>query len=345
MKNESTLKEMNMCQNGLFLMCILTAGWIVTSYSGSGVVNAAVVRLEDLVAACRNMELQIKDIAIEYEWACGELRKGSEEERILTKEFAQGRIIKVVGPSRVALTLSRSRPAKDPNDPNYLVFDLFRYETRETLASHDQRTWESHHMKAWDGQVSYDYSSSSTWPFPEGTISKRGKPNSPVLSASPLSFSVYWGPLSGIFEQMALSVVLKELGTLDPNVYDINGFKAVKVDLWNVYHSRIIARAYFDIEHNYAPVRFEYISSKGQDGPHRVVTAVDILSLEEVLPGLWFPTSGLVSSPTGSAPWNKYICKGKILINQGLTQKDFVVKFPPGTRVRDEVKGTRYIAK
>jgi hypothetical protein len=106
----------------------------------------------------------------------------------------------------------------------------------------------------------------------------------------------------------------------------------------------VIASVYFAIDHDYTPVRFEYISDLRPDGPKKVIRARDVLSLEEVMPKLWLPSSVLISSPTDPF-WNRFTCTSKILVNQGLSAKDFAVKFPAGTRVRDSVTGRRYVAK
>jgi hypothetical protein len=80
----------------------------------------------------------------------------------------------------------------------------------------------------------------------------------------------------------------------------------------------------------------------GQTGPNEVGMAMDIHSLEKVAEGLWFPSSGCIST-SGSKRVDAYTVTGKILVNQGLTDKHFDIEFPAGTKVRDKIKGVEYV--
>lgn len=71
----------------------------------------------------------------------------------------------------------------------------------------------------------------------------------------------------------------------------------------------------------------------------------DVNSLQEVQKGLWFPSSGLITSSDPNYRINGFCAIGKILVNQGLKDKDFDIKFPPGTTVIDEITGKMYTIK
>jgi hypothetical protein len=95
-------------------------------------------------------------------------------------------------------------------------------------------------------------------------------------------------------------------------------------------------RIYFSADHNYTPVRYEYMRGELAD------LIFEVQSLEKVGEGLWFPSSGVIYV-AGQERVNAFKTTSKILVNQGLTDKNFDIEFPPGTRVADEIKNTEYV--
>ncbi|MDH7598992.1 MAG: hypothetical protein QHH07_05080 [Sedimentisphaerales bacterium] len=195
-----------MCNKRLFFGSILGIGIVVVQLFACGFACAAVFTLEDLIAACKEMEHKINDITIEYEWEAANLLP--EEEIRLGREVGLG---KIITPATVKLIVGRSRKTVDVNDPDSLLFDLFLFETHETVMD-GQHTWKTHRMQAWDGERGYDYGAVSgdrpRRPFPYGTISRVNSSYLFDLSIAPLGFTVFWGQLSGILENWPLSRAL-----------------------------------------------------------------------------------------------------------------------------------------
>jgi len=72
--------------------------------------------------------------------------------------------------------------------------------------------------------------------------------------------------------------------------------------------------------------------------------SIEAPMLKQVAEGLWFPSSGCIGSPDEERV-NVFQTTSKIVVNQGLTEKDFDIEFPPGTEVRDDIKGRKYVIK
>jgi hypothetical protein len=118
----------------------------------------------------------------------------------------------------------------------------------------------------------------------------------------------------------------------------VNDFNTIRVVLMLMESKLAYTRIYFSVDHNYAPVMYENL--KGRNGEVSVTTEVH--SLEQIADGVWFPTSGL-GRPSDEERVYAFQVKGKILANQGLTDKDFDIKFPVGTRVSDQITGKKYV--
>lgn len=140
-------------------------------------------------------------------------------------------------------------------------------------------------------------------------------------------------------EETPLSDILrrKELARLDNTIEEVNGFNSIRADMLTQWDKqRAFMRIYFSVEHGYTPVRYEYMSGE------KVSVTVEVQSLEQVAEGLWFPSSGVISSLDKSRS-HAYIATSKIVVNQGLPDKYFDIKFPPGTKVRDNIEHRKYV--
>jgi hypothetical protein len=128
---------------------------------------------------------------------------------------------------------------------------------------------------------------------------------------------------------------------LDNTVRKVNDANSVSVDFLLESGRIIYMCIYFSVDHGYTPVKYEHLSGPK---PERVALTVEVTSLQEVAKGVWFPSSGAMLTPDWSdKEGNYYQATGKILVNQGLTAKDFDIVFPPGTRVDDQIKDVKYI--
>jgi hypothetical protein len=101
-----------------------------------------------------------------------------------------------------------------------------------------------------------------------------------------------------------------------------------------------VRRIYFSIEHNYTPVKFEYLNTV-REGGSRLSFSLEVQSLQSVGEGLWFPTSGIyqdAESPMAYA----FQVTGKFIVNEGMKVEDFDINFPSGTRVSNQITGREY---
>ncbi len=101
-----------------------------------------------------------------------------------------------------------------------------------------------------------------------------------------------------------------------------------------------VRRIYFSIQHNYTPVKFEYLNPS-REGGSRLSFSIEVQSLRSLGEGLWFPTSGIyqdAESPMAYA----FQVSGKFIVNEGLKTEDFDINFPSGTRVSNQITGREY---
>jgi hypothetical protein len=155
------------------------------------------------------------------------------------------------------------------------------------------------------------------------------------MNGTPFGFSVFRFRFRSITGYKPLSVVLRDLGRLDNTVEKINGFNTIRADVLQKQTKQVCKRVYFSVDHGYTPIKFDYVER------NEVSLTFEVHSLEQVGEGLWFPSSGVINC-AGEKRVNAWQATSKILVNRGLTEKDFDIKFPHGTKVRDEIKGTEY---
>jgi hypothetical protein len=168
-----------------------------------------------------------------------------------------------------------------------------------------------------------------------------------IWETTPLAFSVLRPALRPIWNYKPLSSILKfgDFVRVDDDVTRVNDFNTVRVsflDPCEPHLARVYMRAYFSVDHNYTPVRFEHMAGR-VDGPDRVALAVEVHSLEKIGPDLWFPSSGLIVVPRDSHS-DGFQTISPIRVNQGLTASDFDIVLPSGTKVWDARTQKEYIA-
>jgi hypothetical protein len=295
--------------------------------------------IEQLADICEKLESAITDISIEYEWLVDSTMTLREKLEFVNDEPWSI----IVGPSQCKIVCSLAH--SDPNDPNAPLFDRFLFE--KSYATTREPNELSHHLikRSYNGEIAKSLYIDYPSPIGQGIISKPDF--SQVLGvAPPLEyFSIHRSKMSNVTSKMPLSAVLRLVNRekqvhLDNAVKQFAGFGTIRADLLLPVTKRPFMRVYFSVEHGYYPVGYEYL--RGPE-PEIVHATIQISSLEKVTESLWFPSGGaLIDHESKYNEVNLYQATSKILVNQGLTEKDFDIVFPPGTKVHDQIKGVKY---
>jgi hypothetical protein len=289
------------------------------------------ITIEELANVCKKMESAFLDIAVEYEWSVDppatiESMKNEGFDGLIT-----------VGSER------RTWSSKLPFEERLLS------KVNSTLMDVNGHSFKSMTMQSYDGKITkhltigaLSRSTGKQADVSSGTITDRRFDT--MMAVSPIRFSV----LSFKYidsEKKFLSERLrkKEFVRLDESIKKVNDFNAICAELlWDAPNVPVLhkkepqLRVYFSIDHSYTPVKYAYMSHT-EDGP-KINFAVNITSLQKVSDNLWFPSGGSL----GDSPANIYKAT-RIVVNQGLTDKDFDIKFPVGTKVTNEITGFNYV--
>jgi len=303
---------------------------------------AMAVTADELADICKAMESAIVDISLEYEWYNIPPWIAEEAETEMGTEM----LIPKDGRRRFNFSAAGLLSDRDPNDSNSLLPDRLLLEELTTLVTKDGNAWDNVTKHSYNGKIAKRLNIGG-WPreVRSGIVSD-SKRFMPTLILSPLGFSVLRFNMSKVTDKLPLSAILrrKELVRLDNTVKKVNGFNTVRVDFLQEWTKQVCIRVYFSVDHGYTPVRYEYMAG-GKPESNRVDFVVEVHSLEQVAEGLWFPSSGVIRS-AGCERMDAFQAISKIVVNQGLTDEYFdIIDFPPGTKVRDEIKGTEYVVK
>jgi hypothetical protein len=298
---------------------------------------ATAITIDELANICQAMESAIRDVSLEYEWRIIPPWTFEEAAEVAKAMGAEGMpmIVQKDGLQRFKLSASGLLFTKDPNDPNSPLPERLLMEESATIMNKDGNTWNSIIIKSYNGKIKKHFQDDG-WPQRalEGSVSTRKHFDIPMV-LTPFGFSVFRFRLCPTNDYKPISVVLKDLGRLDNTVRKVNEFNTIRVDLLQEHTKQVCVRIYFSVDHGYTPVRYEYMRGENPQ------LTFEISSLEQVGDGLWFPSSGVINC-TDKKRVDAWKATSKILVNRGLTEKDFDVKFPPGTKVQDEIKGTEY---
>jgi hypothetical protein len=151
---------------------------------------------------------------------------------------------------------------------------------------------------------------------------------------------VYRTSLSGTTGYDPLSVIFKkypDLIILDETVRKIDGFNTIRAVFLQQSTKRPIMRVYFSKDHNYYPVRYEYM--KGD----KVDFSFQVKKLEKIGDNLWFPSSGVIST-CDTERVDAFQATAPIRCNHRKKSDVFQIEITPGTEVRDEINNSEYIA-
>ncbi len=300
---------------------------------------APAVTAEQLADICEAMESAIVDISLEYEWY--NIPPWTLEET--PPEIRMKVAIPKDGLRRFKLSAAGLLSNRDPNDPNSAFPNRLLLEESVTLINEHGDTWDSVIKGSYNGKIA-KYIEIRAGRNPSGGISHKKRFILP-MTLTPIGFSVLRLSMCKPMANVPLSAWLrdKEFVRLDNAIEKVNGFNTIRADLLQEQTKNVYLRIYFSVDHGYTPVRYEHMSG-GKPGFEQVPLAFEVHSLEQVSEGLWFPSSGLISSADDKRA-DGFQVIGKILVNQGLTDEDFDIEFPPGTKVQDEIKGVKYVVK
>jgi len=279
----------------------------------------------ELCSAVEKAESSLGDISITYEWyEMPPLTRGA-----LSPDDSNRILIPCDGLREFEMRASKMSDANgNATGRHWRLWSkertTFNRPDGSTLAVVSETSYDGHVGKKFDSQSDTKKLSESGW------ITEKNPFTSIVLT--PMGFSVFRPALDA--EAVPLSEVLRmsNLVVINSEISRINDFNTICVNLLQETTRTPCRKIYCSVDHNYTPVRFEYINS-GPKGS-RVAFTVDILSLEQVGEGLYFPSSGIITTP-GSPSANGFSVTAPIKINIGLSQEDFDVNFPAGTRVWD----------
>jgi hypothetical protein len=159
------------------------------------------------------------------------------------------------------------------------------------------------------------------------------------------------------FNNYTLSKILRERPEwvdIDDSIQIAGEYNTRRLDLYRILKNSLertlFACIYFSADHGYTPVKFE-VWTAGE-----VQYCAEITELQQISGGLWYPRSvrsfdtysysGCCGLPERdrNTPTDVLIYQvSKILVNQGLSQDNFDIKFPPGTEVNDMTQDIQYI--
>lgn len=291
--------------------------------------------VDELADICEEMEFAIVDISLEYEWY--NIPPWTIEE--VEREMGMEMLVHKDGLRRFKLSAAGLLSNTDPNDPNSSLPDRLLLETSTTIMDKRGNTWDEVTRASYDGKIA-KYLQIGGWPreVRTGGISYKKRFFMLPVNLTPIGFSVLRFRFSKVTDSKSLPFVLRKLGRLDNNIEKINGFNTIRADLLQEWTKQVCIRVYFSVDHGYTPVKYEFMRGGKPD------LTIEVHSLEQVAEGLWFPSSGVINC-TDSERVDAYQATSKVLVNQGLTEKDFDIKFPPGTKVHDEIKDLEYVVK
>jgi len=290
---------------------------------------AMAITVDELADICEAMESAMQDISVEYEW-------GVEPPPTLEDIAGTGHSIDK-GPVKHKWSTKRPFGERSLSAEQLAVLDEHETLTKGT------------NMQSYNGKIAKYVTiaevslAGEQRTLSRGTITK-SKSSMPKPNQTPISFSVL--RLSYVNrDKIPLSERLrkKELVHFNDAVEKINGFNAVHADLLvdnpATMLKQVKMRVYFSIDHGFTPIKYDYMANR-ETGPEPF-SMVDVISLEEVSKGLWFPSAGALKSAESNLT-NTYRAT-KIVLNQGLTDEDFDMEFPPGTKVFDKIAGVTYV--
>lgn len=258
--------------------------------------------LNELADIFDEMESAVTDISIEYEWY-------NQKQLIEQDVNSAGFLVPV---SRAACTFTVAKP----------FTELQAYSEKVDLSQGPGKTFTSDRRYTYDGKLFRQLRSGGLKGFITGRTDLLRSWN-----LTPMAFTIF-----RFYPQGLLSQGLREHPEsfrLVDGIQQIRDFRTIELDSV-IETGEVHQKMFLAVDHGYAPVRFEYISLSDNS----VNFEVDVLALQEVADGLWFPFKGTSDSP-GDEDGSVFEVKS-ITLNQHLSKDDFDLAFPPGIEVNDE---------
>jgi hypothetical protein len=314
------------------LMSIL---FVILLYFAMYPSKCCAITIDDLRNRCQSVENSIKDLSMEYEWyQIPPLTYEEQEEPFKSV----GVLLPKNGTTKYKLSAGRF---VDQNDqPRW----RYAFEESVTIISKDGKTWDDFSRFSYDGHIYKKYhTGGQTKTLMIGLVSSE-EMDTLVPLGTPIGFSIFRFEYI-LPNKTPLSIAMKQskdenLIQLSNALGKVNDFNTVCADMLFKRYNFPWTHVHFSVDHNYTPVKYEFVkNAKGE-----ISFIVEVQSLEKIGEGLWFPTSGTISSPDDKHV-NAFQVIGKILVNQGLTEKDFDINFPAGTKVEDQISGREYTVK
>jgi len=278
--------------------------------------DSANMTLESLADICEAMEKAVLDVTVEYEFSIDPPPK---------KQVGL-----TIGIGAQKYTWSAAKP----------FTELSKSSCDFSVMNEYGDTWDVHILQTYNGKIAKQYQLDG-WPnrSSEGIITNK-RNFKPIKSLTPLVYTVHhfadqYFPLSQLLREKEKVTI-----ALDNNIIKVNNFDAICVSIYaHIEDKKVLAqRVFFSPEHSFALVKIEYFNGRTSAG------SFDVLELEEVKEGVWFPVKGCSTPSDPNDPKNIYQAS-KVILNQGLKKGFFDLEFPPGTEVHDEITGLRYIIK
>jgi hypothetical protein len=162
---------------------------------------------------------------------------------------------------------------------------------------------------------------------------------------SPIGFSILRFEVER--EKVLLSTLLhqkaiKNLVRISDSAEKVGDFNTICVEVFLQLESRQVPvrRVYFSIQHNYTPVKYEYLNPTKEG--FQLSHTVEVQSLQSVGDGLWFPSSGIIQDGESPKAYG-FRATSKIVVNKGLKKEDFNIEFQQGMRVSDHIANREYV--
>lgn len=276
---------------------------------------AKAITIDELADRCEAMEDSISDVTAEYEFIVDPLPEP--EQNVL------------VGTGPVKIKWSGAKPFSE----------FSRFSSDEILKDISGKEGSVHISTSYNGKIAKKYQDEDLPGYkPEGTITNK-RNFMPIWSKTPLIYTSYFFQITS---GRPLNRILRGEGglivELDNEIKKVNGFNTIRADIYRyIEDTKVHVRGVcFSPEHNFAVVKIELFNGQ------KSAASFDVLELEEVKDGIWFPVHGCRSDSSPEVPKN-IIKVTSVVINQGLNKEYFDIEFPPGTRIINEISALSYI--
>jgi len=321
-----------------FCSCIIGLFLIMVSLPrATAATGEQPITIEQLTDTIEQMESAIVDISLEYEWLTDSaMTLGEKFEFIADKNWSI-----IVGPRTCKMVCSLALP--DPNDPDVPLFDRFLFEKSDISMRDPNKPVHNLIKRCFNGQIRKDlYIGGSPHTVRDGRISK---PDGVPHSWIPNPVEYFFILRCRAIEKMPLSKALRKLIVpvrINHALKKVGDFNTISAEFIDESTNNPFKQVCFSVDHDFTPVKYEDLDVYTGEPTF----TVEITSLQEVAPGLWFPKSGLIKDHRDPHKWaNLYQATGPIIVNQGLTSEDFDIDFPVGTKVSDKIQGREYVVK